>query len=165
MISLNKVLSLSLLAVATTAWSQSTADPQSAPPPQSTQQDAPRQELQNSGQTQPQSATPAPHGRSAGGDVGSGAGDIGKGTAGAAGNVAKGTGKGAVDLVTLHPIDAAGNVGKGAAVGGKDLAVGAGKGTGKIAKGTGRGIGHLFHHGHKNEDTAPPSEPPQQDPR
>ncbi len=90
------------------------------------------------------------HHRSPGGDVGSGAGDIGKGTAKGTGAAAKGVGKGAGDLVTLHPIDAAGNVGKGAAVAGKDVGVGAAKGTGKIAKGTGRGIGKLFHHGHNS---------------
>jgi hypothetical protein len=83
-------------------------------------------------------------GRSAGGDVGSGAGDIGKGAAKGAGNLAVGTGKGAVDLVTLHPIDAAGSVGKGAAYGGKDVVVGTTKGTGKIAKGVGKGIKHIF---------------------
>jgi hypothetical protein len=54
--------------------------------------------------------------RSPGGNVGSGASDIGKGTAKGAGAAAEGVGKGAGDLVTLHPIDAAGNVGKGAAV-------------------------------------------------
>jgi hypothetical protein len=36
-------------------------------------------------------------------DVGSGAGDIGKGAAKGAGSAAKGAGKGAVDLATLHP--------------------------------------------------------------
>jgi hypothetical protein len=60
------------------------------------------------------------------------------------GNVAAGTGKGAVDLVTLHPINAAGAVGTGAAKGGKNIAVGAAKGTGKIVKGTGRAIKHIF---------------------
>ena len=94
-----------------------------------------------------------PHQVSPGGDVGRGTGDIGKGTAKGAGAAAEGVGKGAGDLVTLHPVDAAGNVGKGAAVAGKDVGVGAAKGTGKIAKGTGRGIGRLFHHHHK------PSEP------
>ncbi len=64
-------------------------------------------------------------------------------------------GRGAGDLVTLHPIDAAGNVGKGAAVTGKDVGVSAAKGTGKIAKGTGRGIGKIFHHG-RHDDTPPP---------
>jgi hypothetical protein len=103
-------------------------------------------------QTQQQPAA-APGVRSAGGDVGHGSEDIGKGAGGAAGNVAKGTGKGAVDLVTLHPVDAAGNVGKGVGVGAKDAGVGVAKGTGDIAKGTGRGIGHLFHHSH--HDSAP----------
>lgn len=77
-------------------------------------------------------------------DVGSGAADIGKGAGGAAGNVAKGTGKGVVDLVTLHPVNAAGDVGKGAVVGGKDLAVGSAKGTGKIVKGTGKALKHIY---------------------
>jgi hypothetical protein len=112
---------------------------------------------QNHAQTQ----TPAqPQPRSPGGDVGSGAGDIGKGTAKGTGAAAEGVGKGAGDLVTLHPVDAAGNVGKGAAVTGKDVGVGATKGTGKIAKGTGRGIGKIFHHGHHDEP-APPSSNPQ----
>jgi hypothetical protein len=83
-------------------------------------------------------------GRSAGGDVGSGAGDIGKGAAKGAGNLAIGTGKGAADLVTLHPIDAATSVGKGGALAGKDVVVGTTKGTGKIAKGMGKGIKHIF---------------------
>jgi hypothetical protein len=58
--------------------------------------------------------------------------------------VAAGTGKGAVDLVTLHPINAAGAVGTGAVKGGKNIAVGAAKGTGKIVKGPGRAIKHIF---------------------
>lgn len=98
-------------------------------------------------------ATPPPaHTRSAGGDIGSGAGNIGKGTAQAGGNVAKGAG----NLVTLHPVGAGKDLGKG----GKDLGVGAVKGTGKIAKGTGRGIGHLFHHSHKQppSSSGPPSD-------
>jgi len=97
--------------------------------------------------------------RSAGGDVGSGAGDIGKGAGGAAGNVAKGTGKGAVDIVTLHPVKGVGNVGKGVGVGAKDAGVGAAKGSGKIVKGTGRGIGHIFHHSHKDApaESGPPT--------
>ncbi len=116
-----------LLITSTLAWGQ-----------QTTAQPAPTQ-------TTVQPAAPAQvQGRSPGGDIGSGAGDIGKGTAAGAGNVAKGTGKGAVDLVTLHPVNAAGNVGKGAAVGGKDIGVGAAKGTGKVAKGVGRGIKHVF---------------------
>ncbi len=100
---------------------------------------------QTATQTAPaQTAKPQVQGRSPGGDIGSGAGDIGKGAAGGVGNVAKGTGKGAVDLVTLHPVNAAGNVGKGAAVGAKDVGVGAVKGTGKVTKGIGRGIKHIF---------------------
>ena len=83
-------------------------------------------------------------GRSPGGDVGSGAGDIGKGAGRGVGTAAKHAGKGAGDLVTLHPLNAAGEVGKGAAIGGKDVGVGAAKGTGKILKGTGRGIKKIF---------------------
>jgi hypothetical protein len=61
----------------------------------------------------PSQATPAPvQGRSAKGDIGSGSGDIGKGAAGGVGNAAEGVGKGAGDLVTLHPINAAGAVAK-----------------------------------------------------
>jgi hypothetical protein len=104
---------------------------------------------QNPSAPQPQqNAAPAaaanPQAPGAGHDVGSGAGDIGKGAGGAAGHVAEGTGKGAVDLVTLHPVNAAGAVGTGAAKGGKDLGVGTAKGTGKIVKGTGKGIGKGF---------------------
>jgi hypothetical protein len=107
-----------------------------------------------------QTQTPAqPQPRSPGGDVGSGAGDIGKGTGKGAGKAAEGVGKGAGDLVTLHPVGAAENVGKGAGVAGKDVGVGAAKGTGKIAKGTGRGIGKIFHHGHHDETAPPPSNP------
>jgi hypothetical protein len=95
--------------------------------------------------------------------VGSGAGDYGKGAGGAAGNVAKGTGKGAADLVTLHPVDAVGNVGKGVGVGAKDAGVGAVKGTGKIAEGTGKGVGHIFHHPHHHSGDASPA--PAQNPQ
>ena len=116
-----------------------------------------------SAQTAPapsQNQTPQqPHPRSPGGDVGSGAGDIGKGTSKGAGAAAGGVGKGAGDLVTLHPGAAAGNVGKGATVTGKDVGVGAAKGTGKIAKGTGRGVGKIFHHGHREDKNPPPSNP------
>jgi hypothetical protein len=95
-----------------------------------------------------QGSTKATHpqkkGRSAGGEVASGTGDIGKGAAKGAGNLAVGAGKGAVDLVTLHPIDAAASVGKGGIVAGKDVGVGTVKGTGKIAKGVGKGIKHIF---------------------
>ena len=37
-------------------------------------------------------------------------------------------------------------------IAGKDVGVGAVKGTGKIAKGTGRGIGKIFHHGHHDDN-------------
>jgi hypothetical protein len=83
-------------------------------------------------------STAKKHGRSPGGDIGSGSGDVGKGAGKGAGNLAEGAGKGAGDLVTLHPVDAAGAVGKGGASAGKNVAVGTAKGTGKIAKGTGR---------------------------
>ena len=99
-------------------------------------------------QSTPNDATSKPpiqkQSRSAGGDIGSGSGDIGKGAAKGTGNLAAGAGKGAGDLVTLHPVDAAGAVGKGAASAGKNVGVGAAKGTGKILKGTGKGIKHLF---------------------
>ena len=109
---------------------------------------------QNPAQTQVQ-AQP----RSPGGDVGSGAGDIGKGTGKGAGAAAEGVGKGAGDLVALHPAGAAENVGKGAGDAGKDIGVGAAKGTGKIVEGTGRGIGKIFHHGHHDEKSQASSNP------
>jgi hypothetical protein len=77
-------------------------------------------------------------------DVGSGAADIGKGAAKGAGSAAKGTGKAAVDLVTIHPINAATDLGKGAVSTGKNVGVGTAKGTGKILKGTGKAIKHIF---------------------
>jgi hypothetical protein len=43
-------------------------------------------------------------------------------------------------------------------VAGKDVGVGAVKGTGKIAKGTGRGIGKLFHHHHEAQAGPDPYE-------
>ena len=113
-----EILSLALLAFGVSAYgqNQSTTTPNQAT-------------TQSAGQRQ---------GRSAGGDIGSGSGDIGKGAGKGAGNLAEGTGKGAGDLVTLHPVGAAGAVGKGAASAGKDVGVGTAKGTGKIVKGTGR---------------------------
>lgn len=84
------------------------------------------------------------HERGAGKEVGAGAGTVGVGAAKGAGDLAKGTGKGAVDLVTLHPINAAGSAGKGAATAGKDITVGTVKGTGKVGKGIGRAFKHLF---------------------
>jgi len=119
---------------------------------------------QSNGQSQPtavpattsQSATQSqPQQRSPGGDVGSGTADIGKGAAKGTGAVAKGAGKGAGDLVTLHPLDAAGNVGKGAAVAGKDVGTGAAKGTGKIVKGTGKGAGKIVHHSDQDKPPSP----------
>lgn len=76
--------------------------------------------------------------RSPGGDIGSGAGNIGTGVAKGAGSAASGAAKGAVDLATLHPIDAAAAVGGGAVKGGASVAVGTAKGAGKIGKGIGR---------------------------
>ena len=77
-------------------------------------------------------------------DVGSGAGDVGKGVGKGVGSAAKGTGKAAGHLVTLHPIDAATDLGKGAAGAGKNIGVGTVKGTGKMLKGTGKAIKHIF---------------------
>jgi hypothetical protein len=77
-------------------------------------------------------------------DIGSGAGDVGKGAGKGVASAAKGTGKGAVDLVTLHPIDAATDLGKGAAGAGKNIGVGTVKGTGKMIKGAGKAIRHIF---------------------
>jgi hypothetical protein len=111
-----EILSLALLAFGLSGQSQSTTTPNQAT-------------TQSAGEKQ---------GRSAGGDIGSGSGDIGKGAGKGAGNLAEGTGKGAGDLVTLHPAGAAEAVGKGAGSAGKDVGVGAARGTGKIVKGTGR---------------------------
>ena len=140
--------SIALLALAFAICGQNAPgqNSQTQPPPQ------PADTSQPSTQRQPQQGSP-------GGDVGKGAGDIGKGTAKGAGAAAKSVGKGAGDLVTLHPLNAAGNVGKGGAVAGKDIGVGAAKGTGKIAKGTGRGIGKIFHHHHETQTAPAPSEP------
>jgi hypothetical protein len=44
----------------------------------------------------------------------------------------------------LHPINAATDFGKGAAGTGKNVAVGTVKGTGKILKGAGKAVKHLF---------------------
>jgi hypothetical protein len=92
----------------------------------------------SSGEAEASAHTSAKH------DVGSGAGDIGKGTAKGVGSAAKGTGKAAGDLVTLHPVNAATDLGKGAAKTGKNVGVGTVKGTGKILKGTGKAIKHVF---------------------
>jgi hypothetical protein len=65
----------------------------------------------------------------------------GREAANGGGDVAKGVGKGAGDLVTLHPIKGASAVGKGA-----------GEGTYKVGKGIGGGIGKIFHHPHHHKD-------------
>ncbi len=122
------------IAAATLTLFAAAALAQSAPPPSSL---GPTQ----STQARPATAQPQytqPKGPGAGADYGHGAGDIGSGAGKGVGEAAKGTGKGAVDLVTLHPLNAAGNVGKGAAVGTKDVGVGAAKGTGKVLRGTGK---------------------------
>ena len=76
--------------------------------------------------------------RSPAGDIGSGAASVGAGVASGVGSAAAGTAKGAVDLATLHPVDAAGAVGEGAVKAGTSVAVGSAKGAGKISKGVGR---------------------------
>ena len=121
---------------------------------------------QNSPQTQVPASQPpttqskpatAHQERSAGGEIGSGSGDIAKGVGKGAGKAAEGVGKGAGDLVTLHPVGAAENVGKGAGEAGKDVGVGAIKGAGKIGKGTGKLIAKPFHHSRKHESAGPRS--------
>ena len=77
-------------------------------------------------------------------EIGGGTGAIGAGVAKGTGKLAKGTAKGAVELVTLHPVEAGASVGKGAAVAGKDVTVGTVRGTGKIAKGVGKVFKKLF---------------------
>lgn len=122
-----EVLGVALLAFGLTAYGQNQ-------PPSDGQSTVPAK----------QSPAAQHQGRGAGGDIGSGSGDVGKGAAKGAGNVAGGAGKGAADLATLHPVDAAGAVGTGAAKGGKNVAVGTVKGTGKIAKGTGKALKKVF---------------------
>ena len=82
--------------------------------------------------------------RSAGGQMASGNGDIGKGAAKGAADLGKGTANGAVDLATGHPIDSAVSVGRGAASAGEHVGEGTVKGGVKI----GKGVGGLFHHHH-----------------
>jgi hypothetical protein len=77
-------------------------------------------------------------------EVGGGAGSIAGGAAKGAGHAAEGVGKGVVDVATLHPIDGAAAIGTGAAKAGKDVTVGTAKGVGKIGKGIGKAIGHIF---------------------
>ncbi len=68
--------------------------------------------------------------------MGSVAGGVAKG----AGSAAAGVGKGALDLATLHPIDAGAAIGTGAVKAGKDVTVGSVKGVGKIGKGVGHAV-------------------------
>jgi hypothetical protein len=129
-----KPLRIAVLTAALTcpAWTQSnTADqaPTATTTPDQTHSDRAKKEKK---------------GRSPGGDVASGSGNIVGGAAKGAGHAAEGVGKGVGDAVTLHPIDAATAVGKGGAQAGKDVTVGTTKGTAKIVKGVGRGIKHLF---------------------
>jgi hypothetical protein len=84
------------------------------------------------------------HHRGPGKELGSGAANIGTGAAKGAGNLAKGAGKGTLDLVTLHPINAATSLGKGAGFAGKDVGTGAVKGTAQIGKGIGKALKKLF---------------------
>jgi len=77
-------------------------------------------------------------------DIGTGAGDIGLGAAKGARSAVVGTGKSVVDLVTLHPLGAAADLGKGALDTGRNVGVGAAKGTGKILRGAGKAMRHLF---------------------
>ncbi len=122
------ILSLALLAFGLPAYGQNPQNQSATPPPKDAT-------------VQP---TPQKPPRSAGGDIGSGSGDIGKGAGKGAGNLAEGTAKGAGDVVTLHPVAGAEAVGKGGAKAGKDVAVGTTKGTGKVVKGTGKAIKKVF---------------------
>jgi hypothetical protein len=108
-----------------TSWGQSTSDQNPANP---------TPEAKQNHKSEPGAAR----------EMGSGAATIGVGAAKGAGSLAKGTGKGAVELVTLHPVDAGASVGKGAAGAAKDVSVGTVKGTGKVAKGAGRAFKKLF---------------------
>jgi hypothetical protein len=73
-------------------------------------------------------------------EIAGGAGNIGGGAAKRAGHLARGAGNGAVDLVTLHPIDAGVSVGRGAVNAGRDVGVGAAR----MTHGIGRAIGKVF---------------------
>jgi hypothetical protein len=78
--------------------------------------------------------------KSAAAEIGGGVGAVGGGAAKGAGSAATGVGKGALDLATLHPIDAGAAVGTGAVKAGKDVTVGSVKGAGKIGKGVGKAV-------------------------
>jgi hypothetical protein len=77
-------------------------------------------------------------------EVGSGVGSVAGGVAKGAGSAAAGAAKGAVDLVTLHPIDAEAAIGTGAVKVGKDVTVGSGRGVGTIGKGVGHALKKIF---------------------
>jgi hypothetical protein len=79
------------------------------------------------------------HGKGTAAEIGGGVGSVAGGVAKGAGSAATGVGKGALDLATLHPIDAGAALGTGAVKAGKDVTVGSVKGVGKI----GKGVGHL----------------------
>jgi hypothetical protein len=108
------------------------------------QNPAPPQPSQTPVQQTPQAQPVRPRGRSAGGEIGSGAGDVGKGAGKGAGDLAGGAGKGAADIVTLHPVNGAEALGKGVGSAGKNVGVGAAKGTGKTAKGIGKFLKHPY---------------------
>jgi hypothetical protein len=132
------VLSSVILVAAVSGYGQNSTSPTQATPSISEQTSLPSQPV-----TQKESKSHK-HSKSAGAEVGSGVGDIGKGTAKGAGDLAKGTGKGVVDLATLHPLNAAGDIGKGAGEAGGHIAVGTVKGTGKVVKGTAKAIKKVF---------------------
>lgn len=81
--------------------------------------------------------------RGPGKEAAKGGEDIGKGVGKGAVSAGKGAGGAAVDLATLHPVDAGASLGKGAAGAGKDAGVGSAKGTAKIGKGVGGGLKKL----------------------
>jgi hypothetical protein len=120
------ILSLSL---AVCAWGQAPATSEPNALPENTQQPA----------AQPSTPEQGP-----GKEIGSGAGTIGVGAAKGVGRLAKGTGQSALDLVTLHPINAAGALGKGALTGVQSVAEGTTLGGVKVVHGIGRGIKKLF---------------------
>jgi hypothetical protein len=82
---------------------------------------------------------------SAAGNVGSGAATIGKSAASGAYDVGKGTAGALGNLATGHPINAATSLGKGVGKGGAHVAIGTGKGVAKMGKGAGMGLKKLLH--------------------
>jgi len=77
-------------------------------------------------------------------EVGSGVGTIAAGAGKGKGDAASGVAHGAVDLATLHPLDAGVAVGTGAVKTGKDVGVGTAKGAGKVGKGVGHALRKIF---------------------